>query len=66
MIAINLNVLRSLQGDMTDTAFSEKIGISRTQLWRIRKKPFSFGPDFLERIMITYPGIDLNELFISI
>ena len=66
MIAINLDMLRFLQGDMTDTAFSKKTGISRTQLWRIRQKPSSFGPDFIERIIISYPGINLNEFFISI
>ena len=66
MIAINLDMLRFLQGDMTDTAFSKKTGISRTQLWRIRQKPSSFGPDFIERIIISYLGINLNEFFISI
>ena len=64
MVSINLEMLFALQGEMTDTDFSQKLGVSRTQLWRIRRNPSSVGIEFIEKIKICFPEVNLNELFV--
>ena len=36
MIRMNVKAFLELQGDISDAAFARKMGISRSQLWRIR------------------------------
>lgn len=36
MIRMNVNAFLKLQGDISDAAFARKLGVSRSQLWRIR------------------------------
>lgn len=63
MLRVKLETLNRLQGDMSDPDFSRMIGISRSHLWRLRRGESAIGPDTIEKIMKTYPDIDLNDLF---
>lgn len=55
MVYVDVDRLYRLQGDLTDTAFSKKIGISRSQLWRIRTRRSSAGTEFLAKFKAAYP-----------
>ena len=65
MIRMNLERTLQLQGDMTDTAFARKLGVSRSQLWRIRTKRSSVGADFIEKFMAAYPSENIDDYFFS-
>ncbi len=63
MIRIREEKFWELQGEQTDEAFSKKLGVSRTQLWRIKTGKASVGAGFLERFMGCYPELPLNDYF---
>jgi len=52
MIRINEKAFLELQGDISDAAFARKMGISRSQLWRIRTEKSAVGGDFIEKFML--------------
>lgn len=63
MICINRERFYTLQGELTDTAFAKRLGVSRSQLWRIKNGHCAVGSDFMEKFMIAYPDRLLNEYF---
>ena len=63
MIRIRLKAFRDLQGDSSDTAFAKKLGISRSQWWRICTGKSSVGGDFIEKFMLSFPNESLNDYF---
>ena len=65
MICINRDRFYTLQGELTDTAFAKQLGVSRSQLWRIKNGRCAVGTDFMEKFMIVYPDRLLNDYFIT-
>lgn len=65
MIRMNVEAFYKLQGDMSDSAFARKLGISRSQLFRVRKGESSVGESFIEKFMICYPDKLLNDYFFT-
>ena len=63
MIAMRSEKFWELQGDLSDAAFASSLGISRTQLWRARAGKASIGADFLEKFMVRYPELSVNDYF---
>lgn len=63
MIHLNEKAFLQLQGNISDAAFARKLGVSRSQLWRIRTKKSAVGGDFIEKFMISYPDLSVNEYF---
>lgn len=63
MIYVNLKRLYHLQGKLSDVEFSKKLGISRSQLWRIKTRHASVGSSFLEKFILAYPEETPNEYF---
>ena len=52
MIRMNVKAFLELQGNISDAAFARKLGISRSQLWRIRTEKSAVGGDFIEKFML--------------
>lgn len=52
---------------MTDQEFSDHIGISRSQLWRVKMDPkdkrFSLGKDLISKLLIAFPSYTFEDLF---
>lgn len=65
MIRINVKAFLELQGDISDAAFARKLGISRSQLWRIRTEKSAVGGDFIEKFMLSYPEKSINDYFFA-
>lgn len=63
MIRINAKAFLELQGDISDAAFARKLGISRSQLWRIRTEKSAVGGDFIEKFMLCFPEKSVNDYF---
>lgn len=63
MIYIKLDRLFHLQGELTDAEFARKLGVSRTQLWRVKNKHSAVGQNFLEKFMLVYPEMTINDYF---
>jgi len=63
MIRINEKAFLELQGDISDAAFARKMGISRSQLWRIRTEKSAVGGDFIEKFMLCFPEKSVNDYF---
>lgn len=65
MLCVNVEKLYLLQGDMTDTDFAKKLGISRSQLWRVRNKHSSVGAEFLVKFKNCYPEESTDDYFFT-
>lgn len=65
MIRMNVKAFLELQGNISDAAFARKLGISRSQLWRIRTEKSAVGGDFIEKFMLCYPDKPLNDYFFA-
>ena len=63
MIRMNVKAVQELQGDISDAAFARKLGVSRSQLWRIRTEKSAVGEDFIERFMLCFPDKSVNDYF---
>lgn len=66
MIRMNVKAFNDLQGDISDAAFARKLGVSRTQLWRIRMEKSAVGGDFIEKFMICFPDKLVNDYFFAV
>ncbi len=60
MIRMNVPAFLDLQGDISDAEFARRLGVSRSQLWRIRGEKSAVGGNFIEKFMIAYPDMPLN------
>ena len=65
MIRMKVNAFLKLQGDISDAAFARKLGVSRSQLWRIRTEKSAVGGDFIEKFMLAYPEKTVNDYFFA-
>lgn len=65
MLCMNIDRMYQLQGGMTDTAFAKKLGISRSQLWRVRTGKSSAGPEFLTKFKSAFPTESIDDYFFS-
>lgn len=63
MIRLNEKAFLELQGNVSDAAFARKLGVSRSQLWRIRRGKSAVGADFIEKFMLTYSEKSVNDYF---
>ena len=61
----NINKLYELQGDKTDTEFAKELGISRSQLWRIKNRKSSIGTTVLAKFKTKYPDEKMEDYFYS-
>ena len=66
MIRMNVKAFLELQGDISDAAFARKMGISRSQLWRIRTEKSAVGGDFIEKFMLCFPEKSVNDYFFAV
>jgi transcriptional regulator with XRE-family HTH domain len=48
---------------MTEIEMAEKINISRSQLWRIKKKNSSVGEAFISKFKKAYPNEPFENYF---
>lgn len=65
MLSVDIDKLYALQGNMTDTAFAKKLGISRSQLWRVRNKKSNVGVEFLVKFKECYPEENVDDYFFT-
>ena len=65
MICIKKEQIYELQGDMTDTEFAKKLGISRTHLWRVRAGKSKVGAVFLSKFKAAYPDKKIEDYFFT-
>lgn len=63
MVRMNVKAFLELQGDISDAAFARKLGVSRSQLWRVRTEKSAVGVDFIEKFMLSYPEKSVNDYF---
>lgn len=66
MIRMNVKAFLELQGSISDAAFARKLGVSRSQLWRIRTEKSAVGGDFIEKFMICFPEKSVNDYFFAV
>ena len=65
MANVNVEKLMKLQGDMTDAQFAKELGVSRTQLWRVRNGYSVPGPGFLQKFKARYPTERIDDYFFA-
>lgn len=65
VLELNINKFNELQGDMTDIDMACKLGVSRTQLWRIKNKKSSVGEKFIAAFMRQYPNLKVEDYFFT-
>jgi hypothetical protein len=65
MLVANVNKLYELQGEKTDTEFAKELGISRTQLWRIKNRRSAIGATFITKFKDRYPRKNTDDYFIT-
>ncbi len=63
MIRMDMKASLELQGDVSDAEFARRLGVSRTQLWRIRQGKSAVGGEFIEKFMRCYPEKSVNDYF---
>ena len=66
MVKINREAFERLQAqyDMNDTELAHKMGINRTQVWRVKAGKNDPGTDFVAGALRAFPGVKFDELFI--
>lgn len=61
-----LNDLKK-QANMSEQEFAIYIGVSRSQLWRVKLPPsdkrFSLGQDFIAKILKKFPKLSFEDIF---
>ena len=62
-MAVNIEKLYKLQGDTSDIDFSKKLGIGRSQLWRIKTRKNKVGSKFIQGFMKAFPKENIKEYF---
>lgn len=65
MLNLDDKRLYELQGQMTDVEFAKKIGISRSQLWRIRTRKSAPGAEFFTKFKRAFPTESIDDYFFS-
>lgn len=63
MIRLNLSSFINLQSEMTESEMAEKIGVSRTQLWRIKRRNSAVGEIFISKFKKAFPNESLDHYF---
>lgn len=62
-IKLNIEKFNELQGDLSDTAMAELLGIGRTQLWRLKKGESRPGQRFIAGFLKAFPDEPFEEYF---
>lgn len=62
-IRLNMGNFLKLQGDMTEIEMANKLNVSRSHLWRIKKKNSSVGQEFIMKFKEIYPNEALDDYF---
>lgn len=62
-VRLNMAKFLELQGDMTEGEMAAKLNISRSHLWRIKRKTSSVGQAFIMKFRKTYPDESLDDYF---
>lgn len=65
MFSVNTDRIYQLQGDMSDAAFAKKLGVSRTQLWRVKNNKSNVGAEFLYKFKEAYPEESIDTIFFA-
>ena len=65
MYKVNIDRLYQLQGDLTDEEFAKKLGVSRSQLWRIRNGHSKAGAEFLEKFKRCFHEESIEDIFFA-
>lgn len=65
MISFDQNKMYKLQGERTDQEFADYLGVSRSQLWRIKTERCSAGPVFIEKVLKAFPDTSMSDIFLS-
>lgn len=65
MLCLDVDRLYKLQGEMTDTEFSKKLGISRSQLWRLKNKRSAVGATFMAKFKAAFPDESMDAYFFT-
>ena len=67
MLTINLEKFNELMKNeaLTVTGFAKKIGVSRTQVWRIFNSKSQPGSEFIAKFKRAYPSKKLDEYFFN-
>ena len=55
--------LYKLQGNDSDAVFAKKLGIGRSQLWRIKTKKNKVGSKFIQGFMKAFPKENIKDYF---
>lgn len=63
MLRLNASKFLELQGDRSESNMAKFIGISRSQLWRIKKGRSAVGGEFLSKFKRRYPNESLDDYF---
>ena len=63
MLCVNIDKLYELQGEMNETQMAKKLGISRSQLWRIKTGHSSVGQEFIAKFKKSFPEIRIDDIF---
>lgn len=66
MVKLNREALEKLQAkhNINDTELANKMGINRTQVWRVKAGKNDPGTDFVAGALRAFPGVKFDELFI--
>jgi hypothetical protein len=62
-IRLNLSNFYRLQGEMTEIEMARKLNVSRSQLWRIKKKSSAVGQEFIMKFKKAYPNEPFEDYF---
>lgn len=62
-IRLNMSKFLELQGDMTEAEMADKLNVSRSHLWRLKKKNSAVGQEFIMKFKNTFPNKSFDDYF---
>ena len=65
MISLNNSAFIEMQEDRTEQEMADYLGISRTQLWRIKRGDCSAGNDFIAKVLEKFPKSKFQDIFFT-
>lgn len=63
MLRLNNTKFIELQGDRNEQKMADYVGVSRAQLWRIKRGGCKVSSSFVSKVLAAFPGTNFSDIF---
>ncbi len=63
VVRVKNEMLEILQGELSNKAFAEALGLDYTHLWRVKSGRTNPGEDFIAKVLNAFPRKKFDDLF---